>query len=82
MFSIITSLATYTRAQGLNSTIALLQPPPEVIDLFDDLILLSEGTVVYHVRSPCSYLRMLRDAHAIMALPFLGECCLCSQGGG
>ncbi len=27
---------------------ALLQPPPEVFDLFDDIMLLSEGQVVYH----------------------------------
>lgn len=28
--------------------IALLQPPPEVYDLFDDVMLMSEGTLVYH----------------------------------
>jgi ABC-type multidrug transport system ATPase subunit len=27
---------------------SLLQPPPEVFDLFDDVMLLSEGQVVYH----------------------------------
>ena len=27
---------------------ALLQPPPETFDLFDDIILLSDGFVVYH----------------------------------
>lgn len=27
---------------------SLLQPPPEVFDLFDDVLLLSEGQVVYH----------------------------------
>lgn len=27
---------------------ALLQPPPEVFNLFDDVLLLSEGQVVYH----------------------------------
>lgn len=43
-------LANITHSFRMNSTIALLQPPPEVIDLFDDIILLSEGTVVYHVR--------------------------------
>ena len=49
LFSIITSLANLTHAYRLNSTIALLQPPPEVIDLFDDIILLAEGVVIYHV---------------------------------
>jgi ABC-type multidrug transport system ATPase subunit len=27
---------------------SLLQPPPEVFELFDDVMLLSEGQVVYH----------------------------------
>ncbi len=27
---------------------ALLQPPPEVYDLFDDIMLLSDGRVVFH----------------------------------
>lgn len=27
---------------------SLLQPPPEVFELFDDVLLLSEGQVVYH----------------------------------
>ncbi len=28
--------------------LSLLQPPPEVYDLFDDLILMAKGRVVYH----------------------------------
>ena len=44
-------LGNITHSFRLNSTIALLQPPPEVIDLFDDIMLLSEGTMVFHVRS-------------------------------
>jgi ABC-type multidrug transport system ATPase subunit len=37
-------------AKVLNQTIvvALLQPPPDVIDLFDDLICLAQGRVIYH----------------------------------
>jgi ABC-type multidrug transport system ATPase subunit len=27
---------------------SLLQPPPEVFELFDDVMLLSEGQMVYH----------------------------------
>ena len=61
LFSIISLLVNVTHAQGLNTTIALLQPPPEVIELFDDLMLMAEGQIVYHVRSPstssCSWLR-------------------------
>ena len=28
--------------------IALLQPPPETFSVFDDVILMTEGTIVYH----------------------------------
>ncbi|TMW67882.1 hypothetical protein Poli38472_007554 [Pythium oligandrum] len=37
-------------AKNLRKTvvIALLQPPPEVFDLFDDVMLLNDGYVVYH----------------------------------
>jgi len=28
--------------------ISLLQPPPEVFNLFDDIILMAEGEVIYH----------------------------------
>ena len=31
------------RAFQINSTVALLQPPPEVYALFDDLILMAQG---------------------------------------
>lgn len=27
---------------------SLLQPPPEVFDLFDEIMLLSEGQIIYH----------------------------------
>ena len=33
--------------------ISLLQPPPEVFDLFDDVLLLSEGQVSHAVYSIC-----------------------------
>ncbi|CAK8543698.1 unnamed protein product [Lathyrus sativus] len=41
--------------QLLNGTavISLLQPPPETYDLFDDIILLSEGHIVY--QGPCQH---------------------------
>ena len=37
-------------AESLESTfvIALLQPPPETFNLFDEIILLSEGQIIYH----------------------------------
>ena len=28
--------------------VALLQPPPEVIDLFDDIVVMADGQVIYH----------------------------------
>lgn len=33
---------------GGTAVIALLQPAPETYELFDDIILLSDGQVVYH----------------------------------
>ena len=37
-------------AHSLDATIliSLLQPAPETFDLFDDIILMSEGKIVYH----------------------------------
>jgi len=51
------SAATFDICQYLRATahimdqcvvVALLQPPPEVIALFDDVIVLAEGQVIYH----------------------------------
>ena len=28
--------------------VSLLQPPPEVFELFDDVILMSDGRLIYH----------------------------------
>lgn len=45
-------ITSYLRAaaHALHKTIvvALLQPAPEVIDLFDDIFLLAEGRIIYH----------------------------------
>ena len=37
-------------AESLDSTyvIALLQPPPETFNLFDEIILMTEGQIIYH----------------------------------
>lgn len=42
--------ATKNVADSLQSTfvIALLQPPPETFNLFDEIILLSEGQIIFH----------------------------------
>jgi ABC-type multidrug transport system ATPase subunit len=37
-----------SHALNLTTIISLLQPPPEVFNLFDDLLLLSNGKMLYH----------------------------------
>ncbi|KAL5994751.1 Pleiotropic drug resistance protein tur2, partial [Asimina triloba] len=46
-FQIVNSLRQSIRILGGTALIALLQPAPETYDLFDDIILLSDGEVVY-----------------------------------
>lgn len=48
LYSIISQMAEYTHAFQTTMLVSLLQPPPEVYNLFDDLCLLSDGHVVYH----------------------------------
>ncbi|KAK1262602.1 ABC transporter G family member 34 [Acorus gramineus] len=46
-FEIIKFLRQMTHLMDLTMVISLLQPPPETFDLFDDIILLCEGRIVY-----------------------------------
>ncbi|XP_019708972.1 ABC transporter G family member 39 isoform X2 [Elaeis guineensis] len=46
-FQIVNSLRQSIHILGGTALIALLQPAPETYDLFDDIILLSEGQIVY-----------------------------------
>uniref|UniRef100_A0A6V7QUP9 ABC transporter domain-containing protein n=1 Tax=Ananas comosus var. bracteatus TaxID=296719 RepID=A0A6V7QUP9_ANACO len=46
-FQIVKSLKQMTNILGGTTVISLLQPAPETYDLFDDIILLSDGQVVY-----------------------------------
>ncbi|KAL5994753.1 Pleiotropic drug resistance protein tur2 [Asimina triloba] len=46
-FQIVNSLRQSIRILGGTALIALLQPAPETYDLFDDIVLLSDGEVVY-----------------------------------
>ncbi|KAJ6833048.1 ABC transporter G family member 39-like [Iris pallida] len=46
-FQIVNSLRQSVHILGTTALIALLQPAPETYDLFDDIILLSEGQIVY-----------------------------------
>eukprot|EP00516_Mucochytrium_quahogii_P004535 CAMPEP_0203759468 /NCGR_PEP_ID=MMETSP0098-20131031/12510_1 /ASSEMBLY_ACC=CAM_ASM_000208 /TAXON_ID=96639 /ORGANISM=" , Strain NY0313808BC1" /LENGTH=1654 /DNA_ID=CAMNT_0050652455 /DNA_START=147 /DNA_END=5108 /DNA_ORIENTATION=+ len=47
-FDITAYLRSAAHALQKSIIVALLQPPPEVIDLFDDIILMAEGRIIYH----------------------------------
>lgn len=47
-YQITKCLGNFVHLMDATVLIALLQPAPETFDLFDDLILLSEGYIVYH----------------------------------
>jgi len=46
-FDICKTLSVCTRALLANIVVCLLQPPPDVFDLFDDVILMDGGQIVY-----------------------------------
>jgi ABC-type multidrug transport system ATPase subunit len=52
-FSIINSLRQAAKILDFTILVSLLQPAPETFNLFDDIILLSEGQVVYHGPRDC-----------------------------
>eukprot|EP00878_Enallax_costatus_P011267 GHUV01011764.1.p1 GENE.GHUV01011764.1~~GHUV01011764.1.p1 ORF type:complete len:605 (+),score=193.45 GHUV01011764.1:122-1936(+) len=47
-YLIVRCIRNYAHLLEGTVMMSLLQPPPEVFDLFDDVLLLSEGQVVYH----------------------------------
>lgn len=47
-FQIVTCLQQLAHIMGFTILVSLLQPAPETYDLFDDIILMSEGRIVYH----------------------------------
>ncbi|CAH0493288.1 unnamed protein product [Peronospora farinosa] len=47
-FDIIKSLRTWCKTLGGSSVIALLQPTPEVVEMFDDILMINEGHMAYH----------------------------------
>ncbi|VAI39780.1 unnamed protein product [Triticum turgidum subsp. durum] len=47
-YEIIKVIQQMTHLMDLMVVISLLQPPPETLELFDDIILLCEGQIVYH----------------------------------
>jgi ABC-type multidrug transport system ATPase subunit len=46
-FQIVNSIKQYVHILNGTVVISLLQPAPETYDLFDDIILLSDGQIVY-----------------------------------
>ncbi|CAM9211888.1 unnamed protein product [Ectocarpus fasciculatus] len=46
-FQIFQAIRLFTDLIGVTTCVSLLQPSPEVFNLFDDLILMSEGQIVY-----------------------------------
>lgn len=42
------SCVQMSHALNLTTIVSLLQPPPEVFNLFDDLLLLASGKMLYH----------------------------------
>lgn len=47
-FQIVKCLQQFTHLMDATILMSLLQPAPEAFDLFDDIVLLSEGQIVYH----------------------------------
>nr|POE87236.1 pleiotropic drug resistance protein 3 [Quercus suber] len=47
-FQVVTCLQQMAHITDATVLVSLLQPAPETFDLFDDLILMSEGRIVYH----------------------------------
>lgn len=47
-FQIISCIQHFVHLAEATALISLLQPAPETFDLFDDVILMSEGKMVYH----------------------------------
>ena len=46
-FQIVNAINQFIHILGGTAVISLLQPPPETYELFDDIILLSDGEIVY-----------------------------------
>ena len=47
-FQIVTCLQHFVHITDATILVSLLQPAPETFDLFDDVILMAEGRIVYH----------------------------------
>lgn len=47
-FQIVTCLQQLVHITDVTALVSLLQPAPETFNLFDDVILMAEGKIVYH----------------------------------
>ncbi|KAL3664650.1 hypothetical protein V7S43_010399 [Phytophthora oleae] len=47
-FDIIKSMRMWCKTLGGSVIVALLQPTPEVVEMFDDILMINEGHMVYH----------------------------------
>lgn len=47
-FQIVQSMRNFTHLRDGTVLMALLQPAPEVYNLFDEILLLAEGHIIYH----------------------------------
>lgn len=47
-FQILSCLQQFARLSEGTILVSLLQPAPETFELFDDLILMGEGKIIYH----------------------------------
>lgn len=47
-FQIISCIQHFVHLSEATALISLLQPAPETFDLFDDVMLMGEGKIVYH----------------------------------
>lgn len=47
-YQIISCLQQLAHITEATITVSLLQPAPEAFDMFDDIILMAEGKIVYH----------------------------------
>jgi ABC-type multidrug transport system ATPase subunit/ABC-type multidrug transport system permease subunit len=47
-FDIIKALRTWCKTLGGSVIVALLQPTPEVVEQFDDILMINEGHMLYH----------------------------------
>eukprot|EP00192_Tetraselmis_astigmatica_P001759 CAMPEP_0117657340 /NCGR_PEP_ID=MMETSP0804-20121206/5278_1 /TAXON_ID=1074897 /ORGANISM="Tetraselmis astigmatica, Strain CCMP880" /LENGTH=1545 /DNA_ID=CAMNT_0005463787 /DNA_START=295 /DNA_END=4932 /DNA_ORIENTATION=- len=47
-FQVALFITNYTHAMSCTSVVGLLQPPPETVALFDDIMMIADGQILYH----------------------------------